>query len=188
MTIMVRRCFISCQAGHVQTHTAEWDAEQTIADCYNRLISLNWGELGFSGVALALEAGKVHGGIHIQGYVEHKQMRFSTLSSKLGIMPTAMSIVQNSKGSYEYCTGTGAHSGKEGVLRNFEWGSFKLHGDTQRADLKMMVDLVTQGATATSLCQEFPYAWCVHRDRLIKFMRDLEEIERRGRLDITRPP
>lgn len=185
---MIRRAFISCQAGHVLTGTDFEDAEQLVIATYNNMVSLNFADLGFTGVALALERGSVLGGIHIQGYVEHSQMRFATLGKKLGIMPTALSVVHNSKGSYEYCTGTGAHAGKEGVLRHFEWGSFKLHGDSQRADLRMMVDLVMQGTDATTLCQEFPYAWCVHRDRLIKLMGDLAQIERRGRLDITRPP
>jgi len=155
---------------------------------WNRLVGLDLKSLGFTGVALQLERGGETERVHVQGYAEHSQMRLTTLAKKLGVSPTSFSVVRSSKDSYDYCTSSGVHHDKAGVLRAFEWGEFKLHGDTNKADLRMMVDLVLGGASAGDLLKAYPYAWCVHRDRLRKLMLDLNELERRGRLDITRPP
>lgn len=176
--IMVRRSFMSCNRGHV-IQRGEYHGEEDIEDDYVFMHgyftfltqSLDFEKNGFTGVALALEKGST-GNWHIQGYLEHKQMRFSTLGKKLSCQPTAFSTVIDSTGSYNYCTGKGVHANKEGVAGRFEWGEFKLHGDTMKADLKMMVGLVIDGATPKQLFFEYPYAWCVHRDRLLKFYED----------------
>lgn len=188
-TPSIRRCFISLHRGHLRNYNADdnEDAEVQMRGYFQTLTNLDWKALGFTGVALALEPAETTGRVHVQGYCEHKQMRFATLGKKFGASASAFSKVISSRDSFAYCTGTGVHSGKPALAR-FEWGEFKLHGDTQRADLKLMVELVMQGATPTELLMEYPYAWCVHRDRLIKLIWDLEALEKRGRLDITRPP
>ena len=183
----VRRSFWSIHRGHFTTHDASLDAEAEMYAQWNRIISLDFKALGFTGIALALEEGEQLGRMHIQGYAEHSQMRFPTLAKKIGATATAFSVVRESKSSYEYCTGTGVHLEKPALAR-FEFGVFKLHGDTQKADLRLLTELIMQGATATQLLKEYPYAWCVHRARLIPFIGDLEQLEKRGRLDITRPP
>ena len=155
---------------------------------WNRLLGLPWKRLGFTGVAIQLERGSETERMHVQGYAEHGQMRLTTLAKKLGVSPTSFSVVRSSSDSYDYSTSSGVHHDKPGVLRAWEWGEWKLHGDTQKADLRMMVDLVIGGASAGDLLKAYPYAWCVHRDRLRKLMQDLNELEKWGRLDITRPP
>lgn len=190
----IRRCFISMHLGHL-SGLGDWlpdDVEQSDQEVVMRayfgwLRSLDWPSLGFTGVALALEPADTTGRIHVQGYCEHKQMRFTTLGKKFRSSPMAFSYVRSSKDAFDYCTGQGVHRDKP-ALERFLFGDFKLHGDTQKADLKFMVELVLAGATPTTLLREQPYAWCVHRDRLIKLYQDLEQLEKRGRLDITRPP
>lgn len=190
----IRRCFISLHLGHLAADgiwladdPESGDQEVTMRSYFAWLASLDWKELGFSGVALALEPADTTGRIHVQGYCEHKQMRFATLGNKFRASAMAFNYVRSSKDAYCYCTGTGVHTDKP-ALERFLFGDFKLHGDTQKADLKFMVELVIGGASPTSLLREHPYAWCVHRDRLIKLYHDLAQVEARGRLDITRPP
>jgi hypothetical protein len=193
---MVRRSFISLHRGHLDLHDKDEDPEVEMRGYFNLLKQFDWKSLGFTGVALALERGTQTDRIHIQGYCEHSQMRFSTLGKKFSASPTAFSVVRDSRGAYDYCTGSGVHADKEGVLDRFVFGTFKLHGDTQKADLKMMVDLVLQGAKPHDLIRHYPYAWCVHRDRLMKFFDDLRNFERFrtkpedmiGAEDTTRPP
>lgn len=178
MSSMVRRSFISCNIGHVagpwrkKLHDTEEDDEVFMRDYFLWLTNnLNWSQLGFTGVALALELGETTGNIHVQGYVEHSQKRFTTLGKNLSMDPSAFSTVMDSKGAYAYCTGTGVHAHKE-ALDRYLFGEFKLHGDTQKADLKMLVGLALDGAQASDLFREYPYAWCVHRDRMLKFYED----------------
>ena len=171
---MVRRSFISLHIGHLLPPWDEYEEDDDIQmkEYFNYLCTnMKWEQRGYTGVALALEAGEQHGRVHIQGYVEHSQKRFSTLGKDFSCRDTAFSVVQDSKGAYEYCTGTGVHAGKPAFAR-YEFGSFKLHGDTAKADLKMLVGLVLDGATPSAIFKAHPYAWCVHRDRLLKFYED----------------
>lgn len=171
--IMVRRCFISLHVGHLLPPFDESieDDEVRLRSYFDFLTQyMKWSQRGYTGVALALERGE-QGRIHIQGYAEHSQKRFSTLEKDFHARNTAFSVVQDSKGAYQYCTGTGVHAGKPALAR-WEFGDFKLHGDTMKADLKMLVGLVLDGATPQAIFREHPYAWCVHRDRLLKFYED----------------
>lgn len=178
MAQMVRRSFISCNVGHlagtwrgVVNETVE-DDEVVMRDFFHFLANnLNWKQLGFTGVALALEVGETTGNIHVQGYVEHSQKRFTTLGKNLSMDPSAFSTVVDSKGAFAYCTGTGVHVDKV-ALERYQYGEFKLHGDTHKADLRMLVGLALDGAKPADLFREYPYAWCVHRDRLLKFYED----------------
>lgn len=176
--IMVRRSFMTINVGHVISR-GEYDGEEDIEDpqvfmrgYFAFLRSLNWETLGFTGVALALEVGDT-GNWHIQGYAEHKQKRFTTLGKNLSCQPTAFRTVISSKDAYDYCTKKGVHANKPGVHGLFEWGEFKLHGDTLKADLKLLVGLALNGASPTQIFREYPYAWCVHRDRMLKFYEDI---------------
>lgn len=141
--------------------------------------NLNFASMGYTGVALALERG-AGGRLHIQGYAEHSQKRFTTLGKNFGVQPTVFSAVIDSKGSHDYCRGLGVHANKEGVLARWSFGEFKLHGDTHKADLKFMVGLVLDGATPRELFRSHPYAWCVHRDRLMKFYEDKAKYEQKA--------
>ena len=174
MAQMVRRSFCTIWPGHL---TGDWlssdesDDESRLTGYYNFLVkNIIWKQMGFTGVALALERGDDNG-LHIQGYFEHSQKRWTTLGKHLSVQPTAFSTVVDSKGAFQYCTGTGVHTGKPALAR-FQYGEFKLHGDTAKADLRMLVGLALDGAKPQDLFREHPYAWCVHRDRMMKFYED----------------
>ena len=193
MSTMVRRSFISCNIGHLagswrkKLHATEEDDEVFMRDYFYWLTNnLNWKQLGFTGVALALELGETTGNIHVQGYVEHSQKRFTTLGKNLSMDPSAFSTVLDSRGAHAYCTGTGVHVNKE-ALDRYLFGEFKLHGDTQKADLKMLVGLALDGARASDLFREYPYAWCVHRDRMMKFYEDKLRWGRAGKRSKDEP-
>lgn len=171
---MVRRSFWTIHAGHIRrpVELEEEDDEVIVRDYFEFLTrNLDFKSLGFTGVALALERGD-GGTLHIQGYAEHSQKRFTTLGNNLNVQPSVFSVVVDSKGSHDYCRGLGAHANKKGVLHRWSFGEFKLHGDTHKADLKMLVGLVLDGATPRDIFSNHPYAWCVHRDRLLKFYED----------------
>ena len=179
--IMVRRSFMSC---NMRNLLPPWTDPETIAAAevegpdvlmrrfFQFLVkNVDWKGRGYTGVVLALEMGST-GNYHIQGYLEHSQKRFSTLGKDLHMQASALEVVIDSTGSYNYCSGKGVHASKEGVLARWEFGEFKLHGDTHKADLKMLVRLVMDGVTPKEIFRNFPYAWCVHRDRLLKFYED----------------
>ena len=177
--IMVRRSFVTINVGNIKHIIEGEDDPQIIMTGYYEFLTknLDWEAMGFTGVALALEQGDT-GNWHVQGYLEHKQMRFSTLGKKLNCQPTAFQTVIDSKGSYNYCTGKGVHKDKTGVFGRYEWGEFKLHGDTHSADLKMLVGLIIDGAKPADILKEYPYAYCVHRKRIWDLYLDLRDIGR----------
>ncbi len=181
---MVRRSFMSLHAGHINIPSDELEEEDDEVKIRNyweivtRIIDFK--SLGFTGVALALERCPKTDRIHIQGYAEHSQKRFTTLGKNFNCQPSVFSVVIDSKGSHDYCRGLGAHADKEGVLARWSFGEFKLHGDTHKADLKMLVGLVLDGATPRNIFTAHPYAWCVHRDRILKFYEDKAKYERKA--------
>lgn len=134
--------------------------------------------------AFALEEGSVTQRKHIQFYVEHKRKRPATLASDFYLSTGAVfDSVRDAKGSWDYCTGSGAHRDKP-ALDRFQFGTPKLHGDTQRADLKMLVNLAMDGIQPEELVIAYPYAWAVHRQRMICFYRDWERVQRGHGLDM----
>lgn len=173
--IMVRRSFMTIHVGHLvdtPEELCEEDDEVKLRSYWDYLTrNMDFKSMGYTAVALALEYG-AGGRLHIQGYAEHSQKRFTTLGKNFGVQPTVFSTVIDAKGSHDYCRGLGAHADKEGVVARWSFGEFKLHGDTQKADLKMMVGLILDGAKPRELFRSHPYAWCVHRDRLLKFYED----------------
>ena len=174
---------MTIHTGHlkdVPDEYSEEDDEVQLRSYWDFLTNnMNFASMGYTGVALALEVGK-QGRLHIQGYAEHSQKRFSTLGKNFGLQPSAFSVVIDSKGSHDYCRGLGVYANKEGVLARWSFGEFKLHGDTHKADLKMLVGLVLDGATPRDIFAAHPYAWCVHRDRLLKFYEDKAKYERKA--------
>ena len=177
---MIRRCFGTIHMGHLGP---AWDdlvdqgraindmGESVMRMYFEFLTKVDWTRKGYTGVQIALETGEQHGRVHIQFYAEHGQKRFRTLANDWDAMPTCFDIVRDSKGAYEYCSGTGRYEGKFALAR-YTHGTFKLHGDTQKADLKYMIELILGGSSPRELFREHPYAWCVHRDRLLKFYED----------------
>lgn len=131
--------------------------------------------------AFALEPTKT-GRMHIQFYCEHSRMRPSTLAGVFGVAnPQVFSIVHSSTGSWAYCTGTGPHENKEAESR-FSFGTPKLHGDGQKADLRLAVNLIMDGAHPMGILTEHPYCYTCHRSRIWALYRDLQNIEKYGKL------
>lgn len=135
----------------------------------------NWKEHGYNAGALALERGET-GNLHIQLYLEHDKKRFRTLSNDLDVQEYVFQRVRDAKGSWEYCTGTGSHEDKVAIDR-FHFGTPKLHGDSSKADLRMMVNLIMEGVSISEIIKQHPYAWCVHRSRLMDFRRDWTAVQ-----------
>lgn len=100
------------------------------------------------------------------------EKRTTTLARDLGLSTEyCFDKVKSAKGSWSYCTGTGKYEDKPAVSR-MSFGDPILYGDDQRADLQHLVSLVIDGVELGQLMKEYPYAWCVHRDRIMKFYND----------------
>ena len=171
---MVRRCTGTIYSGHLQL-------EETIDEFWCRLRHQFVEELGnwsdyFAG-AFAKEECPSTGRIHIHFYLEHKRRRFSGLSVGFGIMKENFEIVRDAQGAWDYCTGSGAHREKP-ALDRFQFGTPKLHGDSSRADLKLLVGLVMEDIPVNDIIKAYPYAWCVHRARLLPFIEDWSKVTR----------
>lgn len=173
----MRRCFGTIHAGHLDSSWYEappstLDSRTGLRAFYEHLSTILPANPDIFSGAFALEEGEETGRMHIQFYIECKRKRPSTLAKLMGLSTGAVfDIVRDAGGAWEYCTGTGRHEGKP-ALDRFSFGTPKLAGSSARADLKLLVDLVIAGDTLNEICNSYPYAWCVHRDRLIKFYRD----------------
>ena len=170
---MVRRSFGTIHQGHLPPDMG--------LDTYWSILngaSITWTDRGYTAGAFALEEGSATRRRHIQFYVEHSRKRPSTLAKDFGLSTGAVfDRVRDAQGSWNYCTGTGTHEGKEAIDR-FEFGTPKLHGDTQKADLKLMVSLILDGMTPMDIIKDYPYAYTVHRRRIWNLFRDLKSLER----------
>lgn len=166
---MTRRSFGTIHAGHLPE-----DGLDTLDDLFGHLMVALAGHKDYTAGAFALEEGSATKRRHIQFYVEHSRKRPSTLAREFNVSTGAVfDRVRDAAGSWAYCTGTGAHADKEAIDR-FQFGEPKLHGDTQRADLKLMVSLILDGLGPLDILAEYPYAYCVHRKRIWDLWRDLQ--------------
>ncbi len=167
--MMVRRSFGTIHAGHLPEDFENLEA-------YYYTLKEAWDWKGYTAGAFALEEGSETKRKHIQFYVEHSRKRPSTLAKDFSLTTGAVfDRVRDAQGSWNYCTGTGTHEGKE-ALDRFEFGTPKLHGDTHRADLKLMVSLIIDGMTPQEILKEYPYAYCVHRRRIWDLYMDLNNV------------
>lgn len=174
--MQLRRAFGTIHAGHLGPEWFELapghqsrSGLELYFDHLSKLIPANPDI--FAG-AFALEEGSDTGTLHIQFYFECKPKRLNTMANLFQLSTGAVfDIVRDAAGAWEYCSGTGRHEDKPALAR-FVFGTPKLAGSSAKADLKMLVDLVLSGDTLNEICKAYPYAWCVHRDRLVKFYRD----------------
>lgn len=180
--MMIRRSFGTIHEGHVPPL---FEKEWFMSDSYPYLIDAFFAHLkkkfqtdgmaGYTAGAFALEEGSQTERRHIQFYVEHSRKRPRTLAMDFGVSTEAVfDRVRDAQGSWNYCTQSGTHSGKEGVLDAFVFGEPKLHGDTHKADLKLLVSLILDGLTPIEILKEYPYAYCVHRRRIWDLYRDIK--------------
>ena len=122
--------------------------------------------------ALALEIAPKTGTLHIQGYLEHSRKRLNTIAKDLMCnLTNGIMVVKDAQGSWNYCAGLHDYADKHALARHV-WGEPKLHGSGGKADLRHLVQLVVDGAELEDIMKANPYAWCVHRDRMIKFRND----------------
>lgn len=132
----------------------------------------------YTAAAVCLELGEENENAHVHMYVEHNQKRMTTLGKDFGILHTAFQTVRDSTGSYNYVTGSGTHADKPAIDR-WQFGEFKLHGDSQKADLRLLINHALSGMSKYDLFHNYPYAWCVHRDRMTKFYDDMKVYKKR---------
>jgi len=165
--MMLRRSFGTIHLGHLPDDVSldEW---------FYAAQDFDWLDHGFHAGAFALEEGTATSRRHIQFYVEHKRKRPSTLAKDFGVTtPFVFDMVRDAQGAWDYCIASGRHEGKEGVIDSFTFGTPKLHGETHRADLRMLVALVLDGIHPWEIMANHPYAYCVHRKRIWDLYNDL---------------
>ena len=172
--MMIRRSTGTIHEGHLPPSI-------TVMDYWDMLSKTLPTLEGYNAGAAALELTQ-NDNLHIQFYFEHDRKRVTTLARDLGVTTHAVfSKVRHARGSWEYCSGTGKYEDKPALAR-FTFGDPILHGDDQRANLQHLVACIIDGADLQELMKEYPYAWCVHRDRLLKFYQDwtfgISEIQR----------
>ena len=170
--MQLKRCFLSIHQGMLNPPYIDMPDNETAMVLYWEELQKKINTKEYTSGALALEMAPKTGTLHIQGYLEHKRKRLSTIASDLDCnLTNGISVVKDAQGSWDYCSGLGDHEGKSAVAR-ITWGEPRLHGSAEKADLKTMVQAIIDGATLHDIMVSNPYAWCVHRDRLVKFYRD----------------
>lgn len=173
--MQIRRCFGTIHQGHLESGTIE--------DYFDSLLPKLEANSDYLAGAFALERGEDTSRVHIQFYCEHTRKRTSTLAADFGLRSEyVFDKVRDAPGAWAYCTQTGAHREKAGVIRSFTFGVPKLHGQSQRADLKLLVQLAMDGVTPEEMMRAYPYAWCVHRARMLAFFKDWDDLKRHGQL------
>ncbi len=175
MSHQLRRSFGTIHQGHLP--------EDVVLDEYfASLFTVLSEDQDFTAGAFALEEGTETQRRHIQFYMEHKRKRPTTLASTLGVSTRyVFDTVRDAPGAWAYCTGTGPHRDKPAIDR-WQFGIPKLHGDTARADLKLLVNLAMDGITPEEMLRAYPYAWAVHRQRMLAFYRDWSNLQRYGEI------
>lgn len=171
--MQLSRCFGTIHAGHLSEDFL------TVEEYYYFLRDeiipgFDWVHAG----AFALEEGSKTGTTHIQFYMEHKRKRPRTLARDFQL--TTEYIFRNvisPTGSWDYCTGSGRHEGKQAFDR-FQFGEPLLQETGNKADLKMVVSLIVTGAHPTEILKEHPYAYTVHRRRIWDLFLDLKNMDR----------
>ncbi len=161
--MMLRRSFGTIHEGHCPS---SW----SVQDLYQFLIS-HLPHSEYHAGALALEETE-SGNLHIQFYVEHKRKRITTLARDFMVSTEAVfDRVKDAEGAWDYCSGLGKHSLKPAVARH-TWGTPVLYGGSASSDLKTLVDMVIEGNSLEDIMRAYPYAYAVHRARLIPFCMD----------------
>ncbi len=131
--------------------------------------------------AFALEVGEKTGRTHIQFYIEfNDRLRTSTLRGlfDLGLPKheAAFNRVYDAQGSWDYCSGTGRYAGKKAIQR-VVFGDPKLYGTAKQPRLAELVEMVIDGNSLKDIMRHSPYAWAVHRQRIVSFYYDWHDFE-----------
>lgn len=160
---MLRRAFGTIHEGHCHDG---WD----VVSLFDFLKS-HLDDSQYHAGALALEETE-SGNLHIQFYVECTRKRITTMMRDFLVTNEAVfDRVKSAQGSWDYCTGEGKHADKPALARH-SWGTPILYGGSASADLRLLVDLVIDGQGLDEIMRAYPYAFCVHRSRLLGFYED----------------
>lgn len=178
----VRRAFMTMNVGHIGQVTQE-SSDAFMKAKFEDLTKME-PPANVRAIALALEKGEKTGNWHIQGYVELRAGRsYAYYANLFNCMETAFSEVKDAAGSWQYCTGTGKHEGKQGVHDRWTYGEPALYGGKEsRADLRKCVELIVDGNHPTFILKHYPYAYTVHRTRIWRLYVDLRELKNKGKL------
>ena len=171
--MQLKRCFLTIHQGMLDEKLASMRDNEIAMTTYFKLLKKQLAGLPeYHAGALALEIAPKTGTLHVQGYLEHSRKRLPTIAKDLLCgLSNGIMIVKDAQGSWDYCAGRGAYADKHALARHV-WGEPKLHGSGGKADLRHLVQLIVDGAELDDIMKSNPYAWCVHRDRLLKFQRD----------------
>lgn len=175
--MQLKRCFLTIWMNQLDERFASMADNETAMRAYwselEKLTSTSKFRAEYQSGALALEIAPKTGNLHVQGYLEHSRKRLTTISKDLQLnLTNAIGVVKDAQGSWNYCAGLGEYQDKLAEAR-ITWGEPKLHGSSEKkADLKLMVNQIIDGATLTQVMKSNPYSWAVHRDRLVKFYND----------------
>lgn len=128
--------------------------------------------------AFALEIGEKTGRVHIQFYIEFRdRLRTQTLRNIFDLHESkheqAFRRVLNAEGSWNYCTGQGPRYKDKHAEDRYQFGNPILYGSADGAGkLQDLVNMVIEGDSLTTIMKADPYAWAVHRTRIIPFFHD----------------
>ena len=152
------------------------DREEFFSQYLDYLIPHLTEENGYRAGAFALERGEKTGRVHIQFYVEFMSSspkRLSTLCRewRLGV-PEVFDKVRSAKGAWNYCAGLEDYADKF-AFRRHVFGEPVLFGTDSRTNLRDLVALALEGAPLREIMMSDPYAWCIHRGRIVSLWMDL---------------
>lgn len=176
--MQLSRCFGTIHAGHLSEDFL------TVEEYYyflrdELLPAQRWIHAG----AFALEEGSKTGTTHIQFYMEHERKRPRTLAKMFDVTSEyVFRVVISPTGSWDYCTGSGRHEGKQAFDR-LQFGEPLLTETGNKADLKLLVGLIVSGTHPTEILKEHPYAYTVHRRRVWDLFFDLKGIDKLERIE-----
>lgn len=168
--VQLRRATGTIQYGHLDA-----DEYDNLEDYWERLPKLLTDERLSAG-AFALEIGSKTNRLHIQFYIEFSdRLRTQTLRNIFDLhLPkheACFRRVMDAQGSWDYCSGTGRYSDKDNEDTHV-FGDPKLFGESKSANLRQMVQMVIEGDTLLEIMKADPYAWTVHRHRIVQFWHD----------------
>lgn len=168
----LRRATGTIQYGHLDV-----DFYDDIHDYWERLPILA-GDDRITAGAFALERGEKTGRVHIQFYIEFRdRLRTQTLRSIFDLFEPkheqAFRRVINAQGSWNYCVGEGPRYQDKDAIDRYQFGNPILYGSSDGpGKLQDLVNMVIEGDSLTTIMKADPYAWAVHRTRIVPFFHD----------------
>lgn len=170
MSLQIRRTAGTIQYGHLNP-----EKYSDMVDYFQELGKIIQNKKISAG-AFALEVGEETGRMHIQFYMEFEdRVRTSQLRNWFDLhLPkheSAFRRVIDARGAWDYCAGIGRYAEKPAIGRHV-FGDPRLHGSETNVKLADLVQMVIDGNDLRSIMLHNPYAWTVHRHRIVQLWRD----------------